>query len=294
MRAAPVGRRRRCARSTCSQASKWILASPLILSRSPTSATMTSAPRLARWRATTKPSPPLLPGPQKTTARARGGVVARDDVDDAAAGRLHEHDAGHADRVDGLAIERAHLRRGDEERHRQPSATTNAIAESSAWVIDRCSAAHARARRRRAPRCRVRRKRGRAVAVVDDLELVPAQPLGHAQRLQQRLLGGEARGEVLRRLRARAAVGALGVGEQARLEPLGVRVEGARHAARWASGRRRCRGSCRVRRAHALDRRAHLAHRALHADEHRARDDGVADVELARSRGWRRPAPTLP
>ena len=39
----------------------------------PTSTVRTSSPALRRWRATTKPSPPLLPGPQTIVARRAAG-----------------------------------------------------------------------------------------------------------------------------------------------------------------------------------------------------------------------------
>ena len=41
------------------------------------------------------------------------------------------------------------------------------------------------------------------------------------------------------------------------------------------------------------DRFLHLAHRPLHADEHRAADDAVADVQLLDAGDARRPACTL-
>ena len=46
--------------------SAWA-ASPLTSARRPTSSTLTLAPRALRWRATTKPSPPLFPFPQRTS-----------------------------------------------------------------------------------------------------------------------------------------------------------------------------------------------------------------------------------
>ena len=50
-----------------SQRPAWCAASPLSRSRAPSRARRTDQPAAARWRAATKPSPPLLPGPQSTT-----------------------------------------------------------------------------------------------------------------------------------------------------------------------------------------------------------------------------------
>ena len=61
-------------------------------------------PRCASVRATTKPSPPLLPRPHSTPTWLDGEVVERrfHRRDRLTAGVLHQHDRGDADLVDGL------------------------------------------------------------------------------------------------------------------------------------------------------------------------------------------------
>ena len=70
-------------------------------------------PRCASVRATTKPSPPLLPRPHSTPTLLEAEIVERrlHRRDRLAAGVLHQHDGRHADVVDRLTIGLAHLLR---------------------------------------------------------------------------------------------------------------------------------------------------------------------------------------
>src|SRR5437763_8215317 len=65
------------------------------------------------------------------------------------------------------------------------------------------------------PRLRLPAQRHARLRPARDLDLAPREPDARAERLADRLLAGEARGVVLRRVRLRVAVGALGVGEAA-------------------------------------------------------------------------------
>ena len=68
-------------------------------------------PRCTSVRATTKPSPPLLPRPHSTPTWLCGRSFERrlHRRDRLAAGVLHQHDRRNADVVDRLAIGFAHL-----------------------------------------------------------------------------------------------------------------------------------------------------------------------------------------
>jgi hypothetical protein len=63
-------------RATPFQAAAIFLASSLPLPCSPIMSTSTSKPRASRCRATTYPSPPLLPGPHSTSVRMAGHLFA--------------------------------------------------------------------------------------------------------------------------------------------------------------------------------------------------------------------------
>ena len=65
--AASAGRARASGSTGPSQAAAAFAASPFKASRSPSSATPTSKPAAFSAAATTNPSPPLLPGPQRTS-----------------------------------------------------------------------------------------------------------------------------------------------------------------------------------------------------------------------------------
>ena len=73
--------------------------------------TDTSKPRCCSVRATTKPSPPLLPLPQTMAMLAVGeiGIQGFDRGHDLAAGVFHQDQRGDADVLDGAAIGLAHL-----------------------------------------------------------------------------------------------------------------------------------------------------------------------------------------
>ena len=74
--------------------------------------TAASMPRCTSVRATTKPSPPLLPRPHSTAdapveLRLVGGFDRRHDL---AAGVLHQDERRDSDVFDGVAVGFAHLR----------------------------------------------------------------------------------------------------------------------------------------------------------------------------------------
>ncbi len=82
--------------------------------------------RVKSWRATTMPSPPLLPLPHSTTMRcaASGANRSASDFHHAMAGILHQHDAGDAE-FDGAPVHFAHFGRGQDFHKRR--ATTMVI-----------------------------------------------------------------------------------------------------------------------------------------------------------------------
>ncbi len=91
--------------------SRFSFASPRMSAAAPTRYTWTSTPACQRTRATTKPSPPLLPRPASTATRAsarsfEGRLHRRHDL---AAGVLHEHHRGDAEVLDRAAVGFAHL-----------------------------------------------------------------------------------------------------------------------------------------------------------------------------------------
>ena len=90
--------------------SRLTRASPFVSARSPTASTSTSRPSSRRRRATTRPSPPLLPLPQTT----RTGPGSRDggrDPREPDPRALHQVDPGDAALLDRPRVGGAHLRR---------------------------------------------------------------------------------------------------------------------------------------------------------------------------------------
>ena len=93
--------------SSPSQRRAMAAASPFSASGVPKSARRTSQPRCFRCRATTKPSPPLLPGPQSTAVK-RGVQCALDRIGAGAARILHQRERRRAVSC-GIAIRLVHL-----------------------------------------------------------------------------------------------------------------------------------------------------------------------------------------
>ena len=89
--------------------------------------TAVSTPRWSSVRATTKPSPPLLPRPHRTAdAPVELRLVRRfDRRDDLAAGVFHQHERRDADVFDGVAVGLAHLRGGENAHHRSARAESS-------------------------------------------------------------------------------------------------------------------------------------------------------------------------
>src|SRR5689334_6259240 len=79
------------------------------------------------------------------------------------------------------------------------------------------------------PRLRLAAQRHARLRPARDLDLAPGEADARAERLADRLLAGEARSVVLRRVRLRVAVGALGLGEAA-LAEAGVALQRAADA----------------------------------------------------------------
>ena len=123
----------------------------------------------------------------------------------------------------------AGLLRGQQRKQAVTPATTTATAAASSreWVIESsiCAGADALG------------ERGRPAAQVDarlraaaDLDLAPGEVDAGAERLADRLLGGEPAGVVLGGVRLRVAVGPLGGGEAALAEAVAVALERAADA----------------------------------------------------------------
>ena len=92
--------------------SRFWRASPLMPAIDATTKMATSTPRWWSVRATTNPSPPLLPGPHNTATLLTVQVFVRrfERGDDLSPGVLHQHHRRDPDLVDGLSICVAHLR----------------------------------------------------------------------------------------------------------------------------------------------------------------------------------------
>ena len=193
---------------------------------SPASRHSTSQPAACRWRATTNPSPPLLPAPQ-TTAALPEPPEAKDLVGGCEARALHEHRARDAELADGPGVDRPHLVGGVERERAAHASCTMATAAAIPLecVMERSMppaltrAAHAAVRP-----VRLTPGFGRP----DDLDLAPRERDAEPERLSDGLLAREPGGEVLRRVGARQAVLALGRREHALDEP-GVADEGTRN-----------------------------------------------------------------
>ena len=76
--------------------SNWTAASPLRRSACANQTTRTATSQASRWRATTPPSPPLLPGPQTIRRGSRDAPRAAEPVGRPPAGVLHQDQRGHA------------------------------------------------------------------------------------------------------------------------------------------------------------------------------------------------------
>ena len=98
----------------CCQRCKFVAASPRIDAGSAKRKTRGAAPASRKRRATTKPSPPLFPFPQKTTMLrvARSGKVSLQIIRHGRAGVLHQLQAGNAVALGGQPVGLAHLFRG--------------------------------------------------------------------------------------------------------------------------------------------------------------------------------------
>ena len=219
-------------------ASRFTRASPCTSAGPPHEPGGTRAPRPSRWRATTKPSPPLLPFPQTTAMRRPRDRAqhALERVGGPAARVLHQEEARHAVVLRRAPVGAAHLLGGDERDHAprlprleagrahgapSPSARTCATARPASWLSETW--------RRRTPRASpssaVRPERASAWRLASrpaHLHLAPAHPHREpgAERLQRRLLRGEAGGQVLGRIVAPERVGELRLGEDALEEPV--------------------------------------------------------------------------
>ena len=157
-------------------------------------------------RAATRPSPPLLPLPQRTRT-GPCGASAGDGVGERRAGGLHQLRLRHPLLVDRPAVDRADalgVIEGAEPRLHQPIIAT-AAAKSREWVSE-------------TPIVPARRRLGGAAAerdprrlAGDHLDLARPKPPAEPERLDHRLLRGEARGEV--------APGPGAVGRVARARP---------------------------------------------------------------------------
>ena len=169
-------------------------------------------PAACRCRATTNPSPPLLPAaaddrrplhPAQRQHLVRGGD----------AGALHQHDAGNAERLDRGCVERPPLVR----RRRAGAARSRVVHDGHRpghplrvghRQVDRAGRDVLGERRAYLPGQASRDGLGRPeISMSVHMNSTP-QP----ERLADRLLAGEAGGEVLGRVRPREAVLALGLG----------------------------------------------------------------------------------
>ena len=176
--------------------------------------TRTSRPVSRSRRAATRPSPPLLPLPHTTTTGPGGHASSTNRarpaparsirssegtllLDRPAVGRPHLLGVG--ERLEPLGQARAHTSTATAPAvvcgvgQRDPTSTPSSSARAAASPCSRSSG---------------------GVAPADDLDVVGAEHL-EPERLDHRLLGAEARRQVLPRARAALRVGALRVGEQA-------------------------------------------------------------------------------
>ena len=114
--------------------SRLIRASPLTSATLPSRKTPTSMPRCASVRATTKPSPPLLPRPHSTPTWLVAEILERrlHRRHRLPAGVLHQHDRRDADLVDRLPIGLAHLLRVEHSHRSQVAVLV------TAWSLPDC------------------------------------------------------------------------------------------------------------------------------------------------------------
>ena len=206
--------------------SRLVRASPRKSSGAPSSSTSTSRPRLRNRRATTSPSPPLLPLPH-TTATRPSGTRRVDELRETGPGALHQLDSRDPALVDRPTVGRALLlgvgqrRQPAGEAHGLPPYRRGALghrdrARVPAGVGERH--AHDDPQAGGATSGGAVEPHPGSPAGGHDLDLTPAQGF-QAERLGDRLLGAEPGGEVLAGPRPGRRVLALSEREQ----PLGQR-----------------------------------------------------------------------
>ena len=148
--------------------SRLVRASPRTSATEPMTKTAASTPRWISVRATTNPSPPLLPRPHRTPTRpsSRASYAASIAATTCRPGVLHQHQRRYSDFLDGVAIGLAHLR-GVEDPHGSFGTFGSSVAQVARSVLQRYVAdAHVRPRLRQRPhqqrsRCRHLRLRPR-------------------------------------------------------------------------------------------------------------------------------------
>ena len=142
------------------------------------------------------------------------GACASDDGGQPLARALHQVQRRHAALLDRPAVDRPHLLGVGQRLQpaRQAHASTATAAAMPCVCVSETLTVFPELVR--PPLGRARQPHGRRlVAAAEDLDVAPA-PLAQLERLRDRLLGAEPRGQVHRGPRARGRVGALAVGEQ--------------------------------------------------------------------------------